>query len=45
MDPGLSHLRTTKAGLLGGRQDQLLIRKLRAVETAGLDREEGSAVI
>lgn len=26
MDPGLSHVCTTNAGLLGGRQDRLLIR-------------------
>lgn len=37
----LSHLGTSKAGLLGGRQDQLLIRKLHAVETAGLGRGGG----
>lgn len=43
-DPGLSHPRTTKAGLLGGKQDQLLI-ELHAVETAGQGREEGNAVI
>ncbi len=42
---GLSHLCATKAGLLGGRQDRLLIRKLHAVETAGPGREEEGAVI
>lgn len=42
---GLSHLCTTKAGLLGDWQDQLLIRKLNAVETAGLGSEEESTVI
>lgn len=45
MDPGLSHFCTTETGPLGGRQDQLLIRKLHAVETAGPGMEEGSAVI
>lgn len=45
MELGLSHLCTTKAGPLGSRQDQLLIRKLHAVETAGPGREEESAVI
>ena len=45
MDPSLSRLCTTKAGLLGGRQDQLLIKKLHVVETAGPGKEEGSTVI
>lgn len=44
-DPGPSHLCATKAGLLGGGQDRLLIRKLHAVETAGPEREEEGAVI